>query len=482
MINLEQLTNDQRAGYEHLSSDDFAIEMGERNTLLTGAAGTGKTTLVTLLIQYYIDNAIPFKLTALTHKAAGVMREMLVDAGIQGVDVSTIHSALKLRIKENYKTGEVDLIQASDPDIPWNSILLVDEISMADGDLLKFIRKAISAYKLKAIYVGDRNQVPPVKQPKDENDLPGEKVLKESPVFDYDWTQEGYHKVELNETVRQPGNSPIVDLARNFIESHTLPMMDTVIENEHGRVELVDADRFLDMAKQLVTIGKELNDPKHTIVLAYTNAEVTRYNRILRAHAWNNAPQFQEGERLLVNEQVEGEMASGERVVVHNNETVEVDHATPGDRYGLDGMHVFLTDGRMVFAPNDTGLLIRARKEFARQKDWKGFYGLKRSVADLRPPYAVTVHKSQSSSYKHVLINMADIHSGNDPAMLQKLCYTAMTRASKTVVLTGYEVFWQGVDDPIYKKMWDDIEAIAEEKAQPKAMPSGLLDLSQFKG
>jgi len=377
-------TNCQTTAFDYFTSDELSDF-----SLLTGAAGTGKSTLVCHVLRQWRKDGKQVVLTALTHKAAAVAREMLADNHLPS-EVLTIHSALSLRLHENKSTGRTSLISAAPPKIAPNSILTIDEASMANDEIEFHVRKAQRELNLKVVYIADQNQLPPVGSVDEKGQM------KLSPIFGRDDTC----VVELHETVRQPGDSPIVDLARNFITSHTMPGMGNVVENEHGRVELTNHSGLLDRAKELAAEAHKNNDQKHVIVLAHKNASVINYNNKLRAHVWGDIPPYQPGETLIVNDECEG-LLYGQKARMFNNEQVVVNSSRADQLYGVDGYRIILKDERELFAAADPNQLIR----------------------------------------RHVLIDMGDIHSGNDNDMLRKLCYTAMTRASHSVMLAGHEIF-----------------------------------------
>lgn len=420
-------SEDQQVAFDYLTGDKL-----DNFILLEGAAGTGKTTLVVHVLRHWLFN--PFgkvTMTALTHKAVAVIREMLSEADIF-CEVNTIHSALGLRVVEDKTNGTTSLEQAVEPKVPHSSILTVDEASMADHRVWHFIKQTQKTHNLTVLLIADRNQIPPV------NNVDDELQEQLSPVF----YEDEIHRLVLTQTIRQHGASPIVDLARHFIESPTMPRMGEAIENEHGRVELASHAQLVERAKTLVQEAHTNQDHKHCIVLAHKNTAVVSYNNLLRKEVWGDVEPYRPGEHLIANEQCNGRNAVGGKCEIANNERVVVNSSRRDEKYGLMGYYIILEDGRELFAAEDVSQLIQRKKHYANSKEWAKYFGLKKEVADLRPPHAVTVHKSQSSTYRHVLIDMGDIHSGNNPTMLKKLCYTAITRASTSVMLAGCEAFW----------------------------------------
>jgi exodeoxyribonuclease-5 len=72
-------------------------------------------------------------------------------------------------------------------------------------------------------------------------------------------------------------------------------------------------------------------------------------------------------------------------------------------------------------------------KEMANEKNWNGFWKLKKYFHDIRHCYALTTHKHQGSTYQNIFIDVNDIYSNYDVEQRNKLLYVAMTRATDNV-------------------------------------------------
>ena len=147
--------------------------------IISGAGGTGKTFLMGHLINEVMpryekmcqmmgiesefDSVI---MTATTNKAAEVL------AIETGRPTETIHSFLRLTVKEDWATGETKLTRTERWTIHQRMIIFIDECPMIDGDLHKMIREG--THNCKIVYVGDSYQLGPVG--------PGSAV---SPIYNY---------------------------------------------------------------------------------------------------------------------------------------------------------------------------------------------------------------------------------------------------------------------------------------------------------
>lgn len=136
----------------------------EREFMVSGPAGTGKTHLMKyvmrhtlanyrraceLLGQPYIDFTI--ELTATTNKAAAVL------SASTGYVANTVHSFLNLKVRDNYETGAAEVRPTPSWVVHERVLLFIDEASMVDAALHDYIRKGTDK-TCKIIYLGGHCQ------------------------------------------------------------------------------------------------------------------------------------------------------------------------------------------------------------------------------------------------------------------------------------------------------------------------------------
>ena len=162
-------TTEQKTALEALA--EFVKEKNEDDFfILSGAAGTGKTSITSALIGYLNDNEMPFKIAAPTGRAARILGKKSQTIS------STIHSLI-YNAETNKETGVLrwKLKQNKSKDF---TIFIIDESSMinaeSNGDgmfqsdnsllsnLIKYIRSGNE--KNKVLFLGDRNQLPPYEE------------------------------------------------------------------------------------------------------------------------------------------------------------------------------------------------------------------------------------------------------------------------------------------------------------------------------
>jgi hypothetical protein len=124
---------------------------------VTGAAGTGKTTQCKEDVQYCIDNKIPYVVCAYTHKACAILASKLQPEA----NVKTLHSFLGKRPTINVhaiKTDHVSNSSKSGSTDDEPKVLFLDEYSMIGEKDWQDIQDA----EIKVVWLGNKHQLPPV--------------------------------------------------------------------------------------------------------------------------------------------------------------------------------------------------------------------------------------------------------------------------------------------------------------------------------
>ena len=118
--------------------------------VLTGPAGTGKTTIVKEIIDRIEQTSMVthIELCATTHRAAQVLKNIV------GRPVYTGHALFKLRPTVT-KNGKESLKKVGICDVALNSIVIIDEASMIGNKFLEAIVDVVKERNLKLLFVGD---------------------------------------------------------------------------------------------------------------------------------------------------------------------------------------------------------------------------------------------------------------------------------------------------------------------------------------
>jgi exodeoxyribonuclease V len=400
--------------------------------VLTGSAGTGKTTVVRKIIDK-IETESPLTTIALcatTHRAALVLEE------ITSQKVTTAHALFKLRPTAT-RTGKEVLTQTSKCDIPVGSLVIIDEASMIGNEFLKAIVDIVKDKSLKILFIGDPFQLPP---PKDK-----------CSIFDG-----SLYTFKLTTIHRQAGGNPVLDKAnefREYMEGSRLkePVIETCINSKGEGIHVLSHEDFISkfVAKYIdYSAGAEVDTPLCT----FTNESAINYNNMVRKAAFfldDVIEPFYEGERLISNTAV----MEQEKTILTNNEIVHVQNFQEGTEHTIPGYHITVhgtydkylrSSTKKIFSPKTKHaadiVLSELKKEAIHKKcrqTWKEFYAVKNSLADLRPPFAGTTHKAQGGTFPAVFIDKININKCRDPKTRARLFYVALTRATSNVYINS---------------------------------------------
>ena len=255
------LNEDQGTAISELRT---AIDRGDPVCRLLGFAGTGKSFSVVRLLKLYADRR-PVLLTAPTNKAAAVLRAMAAEIGGK-VESATIHRVLGLRPQLDEDRGRYILKRVRQPAIEEGALIVVDECSMVDSQLLRFITQAAQIARAQVLYVGDPAQLPPIFE-------------AESPAFNGPGVT-----ARLTEIVRQKADHPILSmtqLIRDAMKGGPVPRFETKHSGDGSLIHL-DAPAF-EAAMLKAMHGPEYQaDPDHCRVLCWTNGKTAHYNQMIR--------------------------------------------------------------------------------------------------------------------------------------------------------------------------------------------------------
>lgn len=388
--------------------------------VLEGPAGTGKTFTLNAFRDRNWAQQINTVMSAMTHVAASHFK-----AGM------TTHSALGLRMRRS-PSGD-KMVPGGRPKIHKGCTLVVDEASMADKHMAKMIHQvAVKEYDCKVLFVGDPYQLPPVKGV--------------CPIFG----NEKLPTFRLNQIHRQGAGNPIIELATQY--RHAIdgkrdePEFEhKVVDGDHGII-ILDKDEF----RRQQDLYYE-RDPRSVITLAYRNVRVNAHNKRLRFVTLGDAAgenRVLPGELLRANRMI---MDRGQ-VLVPNNARIEVISVELAeDDHGVLGLNLE-TNWGWLFSPDSMKAAHAAvdgmRRDAKAMYDdpdtddreanraWAEYCSVRDSYADVRPWYASTVHKAQGSTIETVFIDLDDIYRNEDPEERLRMIYTALTRASKRVIVT----------------------------------------------
>lgn len=402
-----QLTQDQQDAYAAIIT---LLTTNQSELVICGGAGVGKTTLMNTFMDEWAQlvsiSGGAFKdveviLTATTNKAADAL------ANATGKETHTIHSFLGLRVA-NAGYGKTKILDTGKW-IPEDLVVVIDEASFVDDQLLEYIQKKLR--KSKVIYLGDPNQLKPVGS-------------IHTPVFN-----QKYVTSYLNQIVRQTDDNPIQQLSRD---------LRSLVEGGPMPQSILNAPVITHMPQkdfEAAFIHDALNSTANSVrALAWTNKKAIHYNELV-AHAKSGSTEIQLGDVVNVNKQYR----VGRNFRFPTDSTFQVVAVTDWaiDTFGIDSRMVQSNFGVDVIQARDITAVHDLAKEFyAKENHSQGDFVMER-YADLRLMYASTVNKSQGSTYDTVYIDLGDIGGCRDRDQVNRMLYVAASRARHKIVFTG---------------------------------------------
>ena len=407
------------------------LNSSEQLHLLKGYAGTGKTTVLQALIKLLRQNQDNRRVTAvaLTNKAVKVLQKMMLRWGIN-IECMTVCQLLGLRPKINPKTGkqEFKIDPTVDNSIAAFDLIICDECSMVNIELFELLTGAIESdlfRKQQILFVGDDAQLPPI------NEIGSEAFKIESQSVLTDVVRYGSSisamATEVRENLEKRGDF-------YYQDDHSADRTKGVWDCE--------LDRWQSFIERAFTSQAYQDDPDACRILAYTNKRVAFLNGIVRKAIYGELAAVEpyiRGERLIANEPC----FSGKTILLQNSsecELISAQKSRTESRFSAKGcwkawqLHVLTDEGKyrtLTVLHNDDRAEFEAElKKLAKAKKWHQFWDLKQSVHNVGYAYALTVHKSQGSTFKDVFIDIENISTNRKPAERNRLQYTALTRAS----------------------------------------------------
>ncbi|MEO0059547.1 MAG: hypothetical protein RLZZ312_1194 [Bacteroidota bacterium] len=425
--------------------------------VLKGYAGTGKTTVVSTIVNNLVQIQKKYVLLAPTGRAAKVI------ANYAQKPAFTIHK--KIYFPKKSSGGGVSFTTQQNKH--RNTIFIVDEASMIsdvnteskmyeNGSLLDdLIKYVYSGNNCKMILIGDTAQLPPVH-------------LDISPALNTDTLDLNYQKnvkhIELDEVMRQAEKSGILYNATELREV----LKESFITNFKFNIK-----GFKDIVR--LTDGYDIQDAINT---AYSNYSIEDTAFIVRSNKRANAYNQQIRTKIL---DKESDLSTGDfLMVVKNNyfwlkETDVAGFVANGDIvevleiFGFMEIYSFKfakVKIRMVDYPNqipfETVLLMdtitsespsltfdetnrlyqEVMKDYEGMTKFNAFKKVKENeyfnALQVKFSYAITCHKSQGGQWNTVFVEQPYLPDGIDRDYIRWL-YTAITRAKDRLYLIGFK-------------------------------------------
>lgn len=392
----------KESGIEYSAEQEQAIREAATSGLLliTGGPGTGKTTILNGILSLLGQMQLHCLLAAPTGRAAKRLTE------VTGEDASTIHRLLEASIDPG--TGKMFFVRDEDNPLKADAVI-VDEMSMVDVELLHSLLRAIPQGK-RLILVGDPDQLPPV-----------------GPGFPFsDMLRSGQlPTVRLTEIFRQAQQSLIVMNAHR-VNRGEMPELKTV-NSDFFFMRRPNEDGVCRLIRDLCTtrLPQNMGIPAEQIqVLSPTRkggVGTMSLNKMLQDALNPASPGKKErqfGEFIF---------REGDRVMQIRNNYDIMWKKCDGSAVGTGIFNGDVGIIREIDPSAETMTIVFDDREA--DYDFT-------QLNELEPAYAITVHKSQGSEYRAVILTA---WNGSPYLLSRSILYTAITRARELLIIVGKE-------------------------------------------
>lgn len=470
------LSNDQENAFQRVQ--DFTHSKDNRAFILTGYAGTGKTTLVKGIVKWLESKGVDFQLTASTGRAAKVLSDSISTKGDKNENkVITVHSLIYKfanlsedleKMHETMSNPKVDSVgqislnfALKTPPENEKTVYLIDEASMignkkrysdsfADfgsgkllNDLIQFDPNG------KFIFIGDNYQLPPV----------GEKL---SPALDKNYLEQQFGlsviKSELHNIHRQSQENGIIACSMNIRKcyNHYQKLINVDLYVRGYKNIVLHPNPISLINKYLETI--DINSIDESVAVCHTNRQCTDINKYVRSKLFPGQNRVQIGDRLLITQ-------NNQKAQLVNGDIVKVSHiGTSEVRCNITFLSVTVTElhkniEHKVLLIEDILYSGKVNIDEKKHRDlYLDYYRrmLSRGVTQKDPffvdnlnddpylnalkgvfGYALTCHKTQGGEWKEVFLYQ-DHHILSIPSPeIYKWWYTAITRAKNNLHLVA---------------------------------------------
>lgn len=453
LITKKQLSPDQRKGLAEMLT--FMRDASQREMVLTGAAGTGKTSLLHVFLKELSKEFKKIKVycTAYTNEAVRVLSQR------SGKNYDkTISGLLGLKLEQNEDKGKI-LVRDGVCHARKYRLIVIDEASMINDDCYAMIQSVLRDFpQMKILYVGDEAQLPPVN-------------FASSVVFSC-----VPNIFRLTKVMRVSEDNPIIDLVTPIRDPRNMFRPEDCFEHVDRVNERGEGVRFYTAKKPFFDnlfadfMSEEYKENKNFCrLLAYTNNAVDKSNCFIRRHIFGNeVEEYTPGDDLIVTEGYSIPLAGDKSLQVYaNGERLKVieaekyteqetnivcwsllvdNYLAPSNKRELRHIKVCSSEGLPAYIALKRKLISKARTLCAevdpltghpvhnRHEVWQEYYDFINSFCYVNYSYAMTIHKAQGSTIDNVYVVEKDINICDwDILQRNKLKYTAFTRAAKNL-------------------------------------------------
>ena len=393
-------------------------------TIITGGPGTGKTTVLTVILALELQRNPECRITlcAPTGKAAARMkesiaRELAADGSLSIVDDAvrqslaalvpqTLHAVLGI-------SPETGIAYRNRQNPLETELVVVDECSMSSLELVHQLLDALPP-TARLILLGDQNQLASV-----------ESGVVFAELCDCDSLQP--HVCRLIENHRSKTNQPLCD----FVDQMILEGQEQLSDTMDGMLQKLYNSQD---GNQFQTIRLRHDQKRHeALKLALKNLLETISTSSIDFHRWNSPKSVEEAFSYSLQFKILCAVREGDYGILTINSLMR-DLLNMEAPYP-DGLPLLVTQNDPVtgLRNGDVGVCFQGKVHFPVADGPQPF----RAFAPVQLPphedaFAMTIHKSQGSDYPVVLMVLPSL---DNPIMTRELVYTGITRTKKSFFL-----------------------------------------------
>lgn len=265
-----------------LNEMDKFMKSNETSMTLSGYAGTGKTSLMEMIAQKGRKQYRPVVFCATTNKAAAVLNERVSKAGFKAATLNKVFGiSVEVDSKSNTYNARNLVNVLKDADITPGTTVIIDEASMINEENYGILNNIAKQNDLKIIYVGDSAQLAPVGE---------DKISK---VF-----RNGEGKVITLTQVERTDDNAILKEATELRNGNPLSGISSFNDKGEG-VAYISPNHQDEINNIVAHYVKGLkHNSNYFRILAFTNKAVSAYNNQVRELLGYTSPIPQVGEPM----------------------------------------------------------------------------------------------------------------------------------------------------------------------------------------
>lgn len=422
--------------------------------IVRGYAGTGKTTVISSLVNVLPLFNLKFALLAPTGRAAKVI------SSYSGKKAYTIHKLI-YRQTADPKTGELKFVKQKN--YFKKTVFIVDEASlisdergfMNSGLLSDLVEYVFEHPNNRLLLVGDNAQLPPVGS-------------LQSPALDFDYLKDRFgmnaREVELDEVLRQEEDSGVLynatDLRTTIFNPQNPFFFNT---RKYGDIFRMTHEKLEDG----VRYAFDKYGMENTAIISRSNWQAVRYNEYIRRNILFKEDEIEAGDIIMVVKNnyfvlepdspagfiANGEFAEVRKIITFEDEydfrfaDIELQLIDYPDmepfraKVILDTLHsntpslTMEENNKLYHAIVENYKDIKTRKKFKEAIQNDEYL----NALQIKFAYALTCHKSQGGQWQAVFVDQGNLQELEKTTEHYRWLYTAITRSAKEVYLINFD-------------------------------------------